>query len=576
MQILNKIFNREAPTAQHKRSVKTDFITFLDSNNCKYDREDDREEKLERFYFDYQGGHYIAIIKDNNMGVDVNFPSFTDAPTSELQLVRAMCNRSNANSSILKYTYTFDETKDLVRVHLAFFCTAVYAEEMTQLLNACFYFQRAFCEEYENAKKNQDQYTSTGIERTFARNARERYLIAQQELNHDSQRLATQLRTSSHQPLQLGEFLATALDLEHCQCRLMTITRGTNVETIDSDIKQYSLAHLLIDDRQNGAEPFVHQLATATVTLTMMDEQKPDELSDMLLTITAQPAHADATSIYFHITATLTDANVDRASALNSRRTPQAISTLAAYDLASPEKKMQEFNYMWQDAQIKMRDGEELSDEQQLILDVTDANIGYCLYWGKNYMLQERFVEALRFFLNAYRAMNAMFFKINDELKSTFSELCYNIGFCYAELQQYQQAFYYLQMLENNGNVRHNSELINCLANNRDVRVFKIIDDIYDAIQEHFQKDEDIPEELQSFVNFLRRRRAYALIEFDELDNAEKAFNEMLDEPENSDYALGELAYIKRLRQSKTQADGSTTSTQADSDADHKKADETQ
>ena len=75
------------------------------------------------------------------------------------------------------------------------------------------------------------------------------------------------------------------------------------------------------------------------------------------------------------------------------------------------------------------------------------------------------------------------------------------------------------------------------------------------AIQQHITDDGEVPEDLQSFVNFLRRRRAYALIDFDDLDEAEKAFTQMLDEPENSDYALGELAYIKQLRKTRATTD---------------------
>ena len=62
---------------------------------------------------------------------------------------------------------------------------------------------------------------------------------------------------------------------------------------------------------------------------------------------------------------------------------------------------------------------------------------------------------------------------------------------------------------------------------------------------------------MQSFINFMRRRRAYALIDHHQLDEAEKAFTAMLDDPENSDYALSELAYIKRLRHSENQESGS-------------------
>ena len=51
------------------------------------------------------------------------------------------------------------------------------------------------------------------------------------------------------------------------------------------------------------------------------------------------------------------------------------------------------------------------------------------------------------------------------------------------------------------------------------------------------------------FRDFLRRRKVYVLVEVGRLDDAEKLCQELLKEPMNSDYALGELAYIQQLKQ---------------------------
>lgn len=551
-QIIDKLLGKDGNTDTEKGSVKTDFINFLNSYNCKYRTEDDSNEKLARIYFDYQGGHFIAVLKDNNMGVDVNYPSFTDAPYDELQLVRAMCNRFNNNSSVLKYSYTFDEAKNLLKVHMSFFCTSIFADDMTDLLNACFYFQRSFCDEYHDARNNQESYETSDIERTFARNSRERFLIAQQELRHQSDDPCNEKRCSVDGGLTLGVFINTVMGFESHMCHSLTVTQDDVTHTVAAaDIDSWQLSQMLIDGQGSDAR-FAHSQAVAMVKISAISKKdKFGDFTEQLLTITALPDGYDDTSLYFRMTAIITPLTTSRNAALNSRGETFTPSLLAAYDKISPKQKQQEFEYMWKDALIKIRDGDELSDEQQLIVDITDANIGYCIYWGKHHMLNDRYTEAVILFENAYRAMNKVFFKLSDEMRETFHELCYNIGFCYTELHQNEKAFYYLHMLEDDGNIRHNSELINCLANNCDIRVFKIIDDIMDAINKHADQEGDIPQNLQAFDNFLRRRRAYALIDFDRLDEAEKAFTEMLDEPDNSDFALGELAYIKQLRKAR-------------------------
>ena len=70
-----------------------------------------------------------------------------------------------------------------------------------------------------------------------------------------------------------------------------------------------------------------------------------------------------------------------------------------------------------------------------------------------------------------------------------------------------------------------------------------------EEVKRNFSEAEELPENIKDFINFLRRRRGYAYIDFNQLDNAEKIFTQMLKEEENADYAINELAYIKRLRQ---------------------------
>jgi hypothetical protein len=52
----------------------------------------------------------------------------------------------------------------------------------------------------------------------------------------------------------------------------------------------------------------------------------------------------------------------------------------------------------------------------------------------------------------------------------------------------------------------------------------------------------------QSYVNFLNRRYAYALIEYGKLDEAEVILKRLLESPENEKFARQELDYIESLR----------------------------
>ncbi len=147
---------------------------------------------------------------------------------------------------------------------------------------------------------------------------------------------------------------------------------------------------------------------------------------------------------------------------------------------------------------------------------------------------------------NSYRCD---FFEMGPEGKRLFMETAYKLGFCYNELGLYKQAFYYLDLTSNDGNIRHTMEMVNTMANGKDVRLFSYTEAVLDEVKRNFSEDDEMPDSIRDFINFLRRRRGYAYINFNQLDQAEKIFTQMLNEEENADYAIQELAYIKDLRQ---------------------------
>ena len=87
------------------------------------------------------------------------------------------------------------------------------------------------------------------------------------------------------------------------------------------------------------------------------------------------------------------------------------------------------------------------------------------------------------------------------------------------------------------------------MANSKDMRLFSYTEGVMDEVKKNFSEADELPENIKDFINFLRRRRGYAYIDFNDLDKAEKIFTHMLKEEDNADYAINELAYIKKLRQ---------------------------
>jgi hypothetical protein len=117
-------------------------------------------------------------------------------------------------------------------------------------------------------------------------------------------------------------------------------------------------------------------------------------------------------------------------------------------------------------------------------------------------------------------------------------------------MKMYDRAFYYLWSAQVNGKISGMQEYINCLCNMKDVSVKGYIRSKAKEVTDLMNKDEE-GERLLPLYNFLRRRYAYALIDRDELDEAEEMLNEMIKGEQDLEFANGELEYIKAIRENR-------------------------
>ena len=125
------------------------------------------------------------------------------------------------------------------------------------------------------------------------------------------------------------------------------------------------------------------------------------------------------------------------------------------------------------------------------------------------------------------------------------------LGFCYDELRQYEQAYYYLTFTLGLNRSVYAEEYVNCMVSMGDFRSLGCIDGLLNELRGSLPEDEEeeIDPSLRSFLRFLYRRKAYVLVEMRRLDEAEKLLRRMVSDPDSSDFALGELAYIRHLRE---------------------------
>ncbi len=527
-------------------SVKAALEQFLKDNHCTY-QVNTEDNGSTSFGFEFQAGNFLASVRSKDDCVEVTFPVMATAPMTQLALVRAKCNDHNNSNILFKFTYSIDHEDGNVQIHLSFFNNKFDADNFIHELKAAFHFQREWHRDFDEAVSISKDYDSADLESEVYKHHREMYLLRNQEIRHQMGPEVANLAAGTGN-LTLWQLLETVSPLPEAQLLFMTVNTVNGQQRIEEEdaIRNFDLRHALIEGTGKQA-----RLTRDYAVLDLHYKQGRDEKPTMA-TIALTAEGEDEHCIYSRVTVTLPPRNASRMNSLsNEERKPLSVSMLIAMDRSSDKQRQQEFDYMWSDAKLKIKNGEQesLNEDQEMLSQVTTADVAYNLYWGQQYFMAGRYYEAILNLGNVFNSYRENFFEMTAEHKRVFMEMAYKLGFSYNELGLYRQAFYYLDLMASDGNIRHTMELVNTMANGKDLRLFSYTEEVMEEVKRNFSEDEELPDTIKDFINFLRRRRGYAYIDFNQLDKAEKIFTQMLDEEDNADYAINELAYIKKLRQ---------------------------
>ncbi len=549
--------SRKTKKTKHEQSAaEKALVAFFDLYNCKYTIRDFDSDKFRSYSFVFQGGHFVARLFSDTEGVEVIFPCIAEGALGYYTMVLSLCNRFNRLSLRYKFSYDLDDDKKMVTVHMSFFVETIDTLTFEDNLQHIFADARAFGEAFDHELGMAGAGNGADLGHAFAADERETFLLRHMEFS--SQDSQFQFRPNDAEHLTVGQLVDNLLDRAPLVFTRLQVVTGTLNEITDREaIEDYDLSAALIDGTGSQAR---FACDSAVVVLHYTTPGVAGE-AERTITFMLRNEGSDGDTLYYRINVLVEPRDTSRRNALDSASDdvmPSSITLLVARDLTSTLKKRQEFDYMWKDATIKLKEGKEseLSETQRFVAGVKKPDIAFNMYWGHECMCRERYYEALLYFKNAYNAMRLSYFAMDKKSKSLFYGLCYFIGFSYCELGLYEKAYYYLDLVGDMGKIDFTSEFINVMANAGDLRVFQFIEDIMGDIKEEYDQDEELPERVQKFVDFMRRRRAFSLVTFGELDVAESEFKKMLNEPENRDYAIDELAFIQHKRDSRRAAEG--------------------
>lgn len=517
--------------------------------NCKVRWEKDHEDLVARY--DFQSGHFRIRLEKDSPYVRLSYFFFYEASIDNLELVRNVCNQCNLNTETCRLVYSIDEEQGEVDVHIvsALMVTDATVKDVLEraMLNI-FKWQNVFARRYNELKNDSDQSAIHDVEKDHASWSRELFLLREQEMMHQDE--GPDWHHGAQMPVTLSRMLATAMgltDIVPAQFSVHSDEFNIVLEE-ENDILDFGLARPLI---AQGA--FIQPSATGR--LDYYDPRNPVKMRH--LTIDFEQEGTTGDTLYYRLTLALTPASPEKDDVPVSGEAPKLMtSVLLGCDLTSSDKRQAEFRYTWKEALAKHSAGKDdtLTDDERLLAQVQDPDLGWLIFRGRMLYEQKRFYEAVGVLEQVFSIEQKNFDKMSDQEHDSFSTLCFFIGSCYMGLHQYRRAIYYLQLLLPTHNIVYTEAFVNCMVNSHDFRALDFLNGLLFQLQHANMDDEDDDEDepvnaaTEAFVNFLKRRKAYVLVSLGRYDEAERMLKKLIDDPESSDFALRELAYIQKKK----------------------------
>ena len=559
-----------APVKVHK-TVKL----LLKSLQVQWEIQENEQVPGEADYvFSFQQGRFRLVANAHHTFVHIHFPYFSEVPLTQIDNLRFACNDFNLKQGDFKAYYTINPKEEAINTHLVFNFRLAdndkrQSYELGSMLQHTFEMSRLFRQIFHSISES----GNSDLEENSALSLRERYLSSELELWHQHPKLTWRDNsTAQHTIAQLFHtFYEDESSIRFHGLQTMQTQWSKTIYDASDDATSTEIA-ASISSRPREIALSSHEEISNFVLLDALGDGADVEgdavLSPVTLQVLATVGELEEKTFVIHLDVESRVENSDYVSVLfiepTSPLSPVNSETsmaemrknlthrfLMVRDHVEHEQREAEFRYQWQEAQDALRRGDKLTEEQRFMGMSVVPNVGFNLYWGRRYFNAKRFYEALQHLENAYRVLNVNFEGLNKAAREHFYEICYFIGFCYAELKLYERAYFYLDIVYPQNSVRYASEYVNLLVNTKDFRALATIERLIKNIEQELARleaDEKEEEGLQAFFRFLQRRKGYVLIDQRKLDDAEAIFQALLDFPDSEKQAIDELMYIEQLR----------------------------
>lgn len=507
----------------------------------QYDFESE-DGRFHKYVVEYQGGLFGFDFRRNSPWVNMQYFNFKDCDYEHLHKAYAAANTIHIEQSAWTCCITVGEPRKdgtpTINASMDYLFSSEgdldkIVKDLREMIQLVFRMSRKFSEQLDEAIKEQKEKDEKFFtDHTF--NNKLAMISRQLEAHHtddETEEEGTKFFLSVRQLVQLYENVDFGCLLS------LKIVQGDSVEHI-TDISAITVFDVRDYIRQH-AEP------TSLNSIVLIYEF---EHQTLFVNLTKAKGSTDNT-LYYIVNVVRSGDELDQ---FMDNRTSLSSRTMLEVRLGDEDKAVWEAKYMVEDAVDKMCNGKEseLTDEQRLAITHIDPTIQSELYWGKKYFNHRCYYQALYHFNHVFRVILVIPYKDWEEgMKELFYDICYYIGFIYADLGMNVRACYYLNIARESNRIDYIEEFVNCICNMRDPSTLGIVVSYIKDIQERMSNDEEEAARLMPMFQFFQRRLLYLLVEYKKWDDAEIQANYMIQNEMDAEFVNDELEHIRRMRE---------------------------
>lgn len=514
--------------------------SFLKQNACTIEQSEEKDEWT-YLSFCYQGGEFFAyghnerdevILYQSNMTLDYSPENF--------KWVQFICQKMTAGSLHVKLTHDYDNEQDLFRFTLQVGGAGAREEIIAYYLSLLFGAAQQLKMEF----KQRDNHSYEEV----VEQLRDRALFLRCQQYNEPMRIMAHYKHFNANCLTLSQALTSlyeAVPIEDMLSLTIVSEQGTEQISQRDKIASFDLFESIVK-KNNGSIiasniPVIITLDTTffhyTLTLHFV-EQTPNNIFIRLTTMKVQ---------YDHLQKEMPDIVY----------TPDSVSCLLCYE-TNDEHSFETFGRQMEVARQACRAGQELTDEQEQLIILTEGNLEYQLLEGRRLAKHSRYLQAIALLEPAYRRLIQKDQEIIESRYPKTVDAAYQLGYCYYHLNQMDKSYYYFSIAYKADRLDAAYMYFQLLYQTRDVNLLKELSEekdkmekiLQDMAKRREQLDEDEERQynnIRDYYLFLYKLHAEIMINQKFYDNAYSDLNYLLQYEQTHEYAQAKIDELDKI-----------------------------